>query len=267
MAAHGPRLWLDQIDPDRKDTRGGGRLNDEEFHLLDEIEESHWWFVGKRILLRSLLADIAPGGRMLDLGCGTGGILRDWMGTHRCVGVDRSALALQICSRRGFDVLARADLNHMPFGDDRFDAVLLVDVIEHLEDDVGFLDQAKRLVAPGGRMIVSAPAFQLLWSQHDVTFEHHRRYSVSQLVDVVRRAGLEPERTTCTNFILFPVAVLWRVLSYRLGVGRFAPKHDFWPIPGWLNAFLAGLYRLEAWCLRRADVPFGVSVVCIARRP
>ena len=179
MAAHGPRLWLDQIDPDRKGTRGGGRVNDEEFHLLDEIEESHWWFVGKRILLRSLLADIAP----------------------------------------------------------------------------------------GGRMVVAVPAFQLLWSRHDVTFEHHRRYSASQLVDVVRRAGLEPERTTCTNFILFPIAALWRILSHRLGVGRFAPKHDFWPVPSWLNAVLAGLYRLEAWWLRRADVPFGVSVLCIARRP
>jgi len=242
-------------------------VNDAEFELLDEIEEDHWWFVGKRILLRSLLAGLPAGGRMLDLGCGTGGILRDWMSSNRCVGVDRSQLALQICARRGFDVLARADLTKMPFRRGSFDAVLLMDVIEHLADDVGFLEQAKRMMAPEGRIMIAVPAFQLLWSQHDVTFEHHRRYSTAQLVDVVRRAGLEPERTTCTNFVQFPVALVWRLASYRLGVGRVAPKHDFWPVPRWLNALLASLYRFEAWWLRRRDVPFGVSVVCIARLP
>jgi hypothetical protein len=83
---------------------------------------------------------------------------------------------------------------------------------------------------------------------------------------VVRSAGLRCERLTYTNFFVFPVAVVWRLLSYRLGLGRFAPSNDFWPVPGWLNALLSAVYRLEAWILRRGlDLPFGVSVVCIAR--
>jgi SAM-dependent methyltransferase len=242
-------------------------LNEEEFRLLDEIEEDHWWFVGKRMILRALLRDLPNGSKLLDLGCGTGGVLRDWMDRSVCVGVDRSGLALAICARRGFDTLARADLTRLPFRQESFDAVLLIDVIEHLDDDVAFLRSAAELVGPGARVVISVPAFQMLWSQHDVTFQHRRRYRASQLERVVRSAGLEPERITYTNALLFPVAAIWRVLSYRLGAGRFAPKHDFWPIPRWLNAILVQIYRLESWLLARANLPVGVSVVCIARRP
>jgi len=115
-------------------------------------------------------------------------------------------------------------------------------------------------------MIIAVPAFQALWSQHDETFEHRRRYTGKQLEAVARAAGLEPERTTYTNTIVFPAAAVWRLFSYRLGLGRFAPKHDFWAIPRWLNSLLIRAYRLEAWLLRRVDLPFGVSVVCVARK-
>jgi SAM-dependent methyltransferase len=242
-------------------------LNDQEFRLLDEIEESHWWFVGKRLILRALFDSYPKGLRFLDLGCGTGGILRDWMGDNTCLGVDRSPLALKICKKNGFGSLVRGDLTQLPLRPDSFDIVMLMDVIEHLPDDVGFLRDVSRVCSKGGRVVIAVPAFQLLWSQHDVTFEHHRRYSASQLEKVARAAGLEPERITFTNSLLFPVALVWRLLSYRLGLGRFAPKHDFWPIPRWLNALLTQLYKVEAWLLRRMDLPVGVSVVCIARKP
>ncbi len=241
-------------------------MNDAEFRQLDELEATHWWFVGKRLILRSLLKDQAPGQRILDLGCGTGGILRDWMDRNRCVGIDYSGLALKICAQAGFDRLARGDLNNLPFRKQTFDTVLLMDVIEHLEDDVGLLKSAGDVCAADGRLVVAVPAFQLLWSQHDVTFQHYRRYSAKQLHAVIRAAGLEPERTTYTNSLLFPAALVWRLLSYRLGVGRFSPATDFWPVPKWLNAILTQIYRVEAWLLRRFDLPVGVSVVCVARK-
>lgn len=242
-------------------------MNDEEFRLLDEIEEDHWWFVGKRFIMRALLDRYPQGLRFLDLGCGTGGILRDWMGENACVGVDRSELALKICKKNGFNSLVRGDLMSLPFKPDCFDIVMLMDVIEHLPDDVAFLKDVSQVCAKGGRVVIAVPAFQLLWSQHDVTFEHHRRYSARQLEEVARAAGLEPERITFTNSLLFPVALVWRLASYRLGLGRFTPKHDFWPIPKWLNAILVQVYRFEAWMLRRINLPLGVSVVCIARKP
>ena len=154
----------------------------------------------------------------------------------------------------------------LPLRPASFDTVLALDVIEHLPDDVAFLESAAALCAPGGRVIVGVPAFQLLWSRHDQTFQHHRRYSAAQLREAVVAAGLRIERITYTNFLVFPAAAVWRILSYRVGLGRIAPEHDFWRMPGWLNAALVLAYRLEAWLLRRCDLPFGVSVACIASR-
>ena len=241
-------------------------MNEPEFQLLDRIEDSHWWFAGKRQILRTLLSGGTPGERLLDLGCGTGGLLRDWRGRYRCVGVDRSRLALDVCRRKGFSALARCDLTNLPFRPEAFDTVVILDVLEHLDDDVRFLKAATRVCAAGGRIIISVPAFQSLWSQHDETFGHRRRYSARQLEQVIRSAGLELDRTTYTNFLVFPVAATWRVLSRWLRLGRVASKHDFWPLPAWLNRFLTRVYGLEAWLLRFVDLPVGVSVVCVARR-
>lgn len=242
-------------------------MKEAEFRLLERIEEDHWWFVGKRLILRALLDGQPVGARLLDLGCGTGGILRDWTDRGACVGMDGSPLALRICKRRGFSVLARGDLERLPFRDGAFDTIVLMDVLEHLDDDRGLLRGAARLCAPGGRVVVSVPAFQLLWSRHDETFGHRRRYRARQLEAIFDAAGLERERTTYTNFLVFPVALVWRVLSRVLRLGRSGPGHDFWPVPGWLNALLVRAYRLEAWWLARADLPVGVSVVCIGRKP
>jgi 2-polyprenyl-3-methyl-5-hydroxy-6-metoxy-1,4-benzoquinol methylase len=240
-------------------------MNDAEFQLYESFEDDQWWFVGKRRLVRALLGE-APRGRILDLGCGMGGVLRDFEAGARCFGADRSRYALRVCRSKGATALALADMLAPPFRSDAFDHVLALDVIEHLPDDVAFLRRAGELLAPGGRLLVAVPAFPLLWSQHDVTFQHFRRYTATTLRAAVVAAGLVPERTTYLHAFVFPIAAVWRVASYRLGLGRFAPKSDFWPMPAWLNAFLASLYRAEAWWVARGDLPFGVSVACIARR-
>ena len=242
-------------------------MNEAEFRLMERIEDDHWWFVGKRMLLHALLGDREPRGRFLDLGCGLGAVLRDFRGAARCVGTDRSAYALRVCRDKSGAAVARADLLAPPFRAGSFDTIVALDVIEHLDDDVRFVRGAAELLAPGARLVVAAPAFQLLWSQHDETFQHRRRYTGAQLRGVVAAAGLDPVRVTYLHGAIFPVALAWRLVSYRLGAGRFAPKTDFWPVPRWLNALLARLYRIEARWLRRADLPFGVSVACVAQRP
>jgi SAM-dependent methyltransferase len=240
-------------------------MNDAEFELLEQIEEGHWWFVGKRLLLASLLAEAEAGARLLDLGCGTGGVLRDWSQRCRCFGVDGSRVALRICRRKGFESVAQGDFTALPFARGIFDMVVMLDVLEHLDDEVALLHQAREACSRGGRLLIAVPAFEWLWSQHDETFGHRRRYTASRLQRVVRSAGLVPERTTYTNALVFPLAAVWRLLSYRTRLGRFAPGHDFWTLPGWLNALLIRLYALEAWLVRRIDLPVGVSIVCIAR--
>lgn len=242
-------------------------MNDAEFQLYEHFEDDQWWFVGKRLLVRALFGDRLPRGRLLDLGCGMGGLLREFERTATCFGADRSGYALAVCQARGSAALARSDLSAPPFLRGTFDTVLALDVIEHLEDDTGFLRSSAALLAPDARLVVVVPAFQILWSQHDETFQHHRRYRARQLEAVVRAAGLIPERVTYLHATIFPIALVWRIASYRLGLGSLAPKHDFWPIPAWLNRLLIRVYRVEASWLRRFSLPFGVSVACVARRP
>jgi len=241
-------------------------MNQAEFELMERLEDGHFWFVGKRLLLRALLDQREPRGRLLDLGCGLGGVLHDFESERPCFGTDRSLFALRLSRRRTGARLARADVTAPPFRAGSFDTVVALDVIEHLPDDVAFLRRAAELLAPGARLVVAAPAFPLLWSQHDVAFQHYRRYTARTLREAVVAAGLRPERVTYLHALIFPVALLWRLASQRLGLGRFAPKTDFWPLPAWLNRAVASLYRLEAGWLRRRDLPFGVSVACIARR-
>jgi SAM-dependent methyltransferase len=242
-------------------------VNQAEFELMERLEDGHWWFLGKRRLLGALLRDHARRGRLLDLGCGLGGVLRDFEPDMRCFGADSSAFALQRSSRRTGAALVRTDLAALPLRRRSFDLVVALDVIEHLPDDVEFLRRAGDLLAPGARLVVAVPAFPALWSQHDVTFQHFRRYTATTLREAILAAGLVPERITYLHAMVFPIAALWRLASNRLGLGRLAPKTDFWPLPSWLNRAIASLYRLEAAWLARFDLPFGVSVACIARRP
>jgi len=242
-------------------------VNEAEFRLMERLEDGHWWFVGKRLLLHALMGSREPRGRILDLGCGLGGVLRDFEPGAACFGTDRSAYALRVCRNKGRAAFVRADLLSPPFRAGSFDTVVALDVIEHLEDDVAFLRAAAALLTPGARLVVAAPAFDLLWSQHDVTFQHHRRYTARSLRAAIEAAGLEAERITYLHALVFPVALIWRLASYRLGLGRFAPKTDFWAVPGWLNGLLATAYQFEACLLRRVDLPVGVSVACVARRP
>lgn len=241
-------------------------MNQAELALMERLEDTHWWFLGKRRLLAALLRNYARRGRVLDLGCGLGGVLREFEADAHCFGADGSRFALQNSRRRTSAELVQANLAALPFRDASFDLVVALDVIEHLPDDVGFLRRAGELLAPDARLVVAVPAFPSLWSQHDVAFQHLRRYTATTLRAAVVSAGLVPERITYLHALIFPPAALWRLASQRLGLGQFAPKTDFWPLPAPLNRALASLYALEARWVARHDLPFGVSVACIARR-
>jgi SAM-dependent methyltransferase len=240
-------------------------MNDAEFAIYSSIEDSHWWFVGKRLLLAALLEGVPRRERILDLGCGSGGVLQEWSSVATCVGSDVSAYALEICRERGIPHLVRSDLSAVPFCSESFDVVMALDVIEHLDDDVALLRKMGALCSTGGRCIVAVPAYTFLWSQHDETFGHKRRYTAKRLEAAIREAGLIPERITYTNFFALPPAALWRVVSRVLGLGKGGARHDFFSLPAPLNRAVSALYRLEATLLRHMNLPMGVSVVCVAR--
>lgn len=235
-----------------------------------EVEESHFWFVAtRRVVMDVLAAGLGPGvagARVLDLGCGTGYTLTCLPPSARGVGIDRSAHALALATRRGLaGRLVQGDVQRLPFADGAFDAVLALDVLEHLPDDAAAAREIARVLRPGGCAVVTVPAFRFLWSRHDEALSHLRRYRLGEVSKVLDSAGLTVERSSYYNFWLFPL-----VAAVRL-VGRLRPgaegRTDVSVPPAAVNRLLTAVLASERHLLRRGSLPVGVSCILRARRP
>ncbi|HKP52861.1 MAG TPA: class I SAM-dependent methyltransferase [Chloroflexia bacterium] len=247
------------------------------YYDLYTKEQDYWWHVGKRAIVYGLLDRFgrkgkAAGRRALDLGCGTGLNLDHLSKLAQPVGTDYYEEALQFCRERGHTMLCKADAAELPFGEGVFDIITALDVVEHLDDDVTALCELRRVLRPGGVAVISVPAYPVLWTYWDDILGHRRRYTTRTLRAAVEKAGLEVLKVSYSNTLtLFPatgVRIL-KVLLHRASETRREPRvpeSDFVPIPEWLNRALIAYYRLEAWALRRVNLPFGLSVVCVARR-
>jgi SAM-dependent methyltransferase len=241
-------------------------------------EQDYWWHVGKRAIIYSLLHRYMPKGdkttrRALDLGCGAG-LNLDHLAKHaQPVGTDFSEEALKFCRERGHEMLCKADAAGLPFPDRQFDIITALDVIEHLDDDLLALRELRRVMRPGGVLIVSVPAYPALWSYWDEILGHRRRYTVGSMRAVAKKAGLRVRKVSYSNALILAPSVAVRMLktlrhkaAESSGDGS-DPETDFMPVPGWLNSALIGYYRWEARTLARRRLPFGLSVVCVAQRP
>ncbi len=241
-------------------------------------EQDYWWHVGKRAIVYSLLDRYLPRNksrherRALDLGCGTGLNLDHLSDYAQPVGTDFSEEALHFCLQRGHKLLCKADAAELPFPDKQFDIITALDVIEHLDDDLDALTQLRRVLRPGGLLIISVPAYPALWTYWDDILGHRRRYTTDAMREVVSRSGLRVRKVSYSNAVILPPVVLVRILkSLRQKAAQARseskdPETDFMPVPGFVNRLLIAYYRLEALLLRRYRLPFGLSVVCVAQR-
>jgi SAM-dependent methyltransferase len=229
---------------------------------LYELEDRHWWFRGRRAVIRALLerAQAPARPRLLDAGCGTGRNLVELAPRAASAhGVDSAPAAVAFCRRRGLDGVSQSSLDHLPFEDGSFDLLLATDVVEHLDDDAGALRELRRVAAPGARLLLTVPAYRWLWSAHDDSHEHRRRYTRPELVARVRAAGWAPLVATYFNTLLLGPIALARRLP---GNGR----SDYDRSPAWLNTALERPLRLEAELIRRGvQLPAGVSIGVVAR--
>jgi SAM-dependent methyltransferase len=237
-----------------------------------QLGEGYWWLAGKYRILADLLRGafrpekVNP--RVLDLGCGPGNFM-DILARHgRPFGSDFSVDALRYCIERGYTRLASADFHHLPFRTDSFDLVTCVDVLEHLRDDERAAAELARVLAPGGLLMMTVPAFQSLWGDHDILYGHYRRYRVPSLRARLEGAGLQVERATYFEPLYLPPLFVYRkwklLLPRRAGL---AQRDDFVAVGPRLNRFLTGMLAAERFVLRHADIPFGVTIVALARKP
>jgi ubiquinone/menaquinone biosynthesis C-methylase UbiE len=233
-------------------------------------EQDHFWFHGFRRFVGPLV-DAALGRRtdaaILDCGCGTGFNLK-WLRRYgTAVGIDYNGTALDYAHERGERAVARATAVRLPFGDRRFDLVTCFDVIYSLDDDderTAILEMF-RVLRPGGHLVLNVAAMDLLKGNHSVLGREIRRYSRAQLAERLALAGFDVKRITYTNASIFPIVAGVRLLQ-RLA-GHRESQHEISVPPAPINAALNGMLAVEAAALRVIDMPFGSSLLTLARRP
>lgn len=228
------------------------------------VELSHWWFRGRRSLLQKLVGEIArrrPGSlRILDYGCGTGGNTQTYESFGSVVGIEPDAFAVRAAQARGGASYCQANGTQLPFRPATFDVAVASDVLEHIEDDATAVSELARVVRPGGSIVVSVPAHQWLFSEHDTALHHFRRYSRAALRRLLSQGGLRLRRMSYWNTTLFPLVCVHRLLQRP---SSKPPRSDARLAPRVINEVLAGLLGGEAELLRHVTLPWGLSLVAV----
>lgn len=251
-------------------------MEQEAYRQFLELEDSHWWFRGRRTVYFGLLAHHLAGRRprrALDLGCGYGGFLPGLK--ELCDDVwpsDISVESLSTCVERGFPHAVVGSGYALPYGDASFDLVCMFDAIEHIPDDERVMREVARILEPGGQVLVTVPAYQFLYANNDRVAQHQRRYTRGRLAAVFEQAGLTVERNTHSNIFLFPLilpAVLAIKVVEKLFPKELDPDHTnlSWPIPPFVHDALHAVFAAELPFTRRFDWPAGHSIAAIARKP
>ncbi|HEY6233043.1 MAG TPA: class I SAM-dependent methyltransferase [Pyrinomonadaceae bacterium] len=248
------------------------------YAIMRRVEQSHWWFVGRRQIIRSFLERIvrarlavsatanaaAPAQlNILDVGCGTGANLEMLAEFGKAEGVDVSAEALSFCRERGLENVKLGAAEALPYAGGSFDLVTGLDVVEHLDDDVAGLKEMRRVLRRGGQALLFVPAFMFLWGVQDDISNHRRRYTLKGLRRVLSEAGFEIERATYVNLSFFAPILLGRLFMKTTGL---RPESENNITIGFLNGIMGKLLGAERGPLRYLNFPFGVSIICVARR-
>ena len=233
------------------------------------VEDRHWWYVGVRREVEGWLQRLERRAsrplRILDAGCGTGGLLANLRADAWKVGIEISAEGVQLARSRGI-VLVHGSVSALPFADSSFDAVVSIDVLCHsgVEEHLA-VEEAARVLRPGGMLLAQVPAFEFLRGSHDAAVWTKRRYRRREVARLLSGSGLALRRSGYRNSLLFPVAAVVRVLGRARRVPRERARSDVRPVPGLVNSVLTGVLALERSLPR--GFPFGLSVFCVAEKP
>lgn len=234
-----------------------------------ELDEHHWWYRGRRAIVRSEIdrLELPSGAQVLDAGCGSGRELQDLAAYGTVYGVELDPDAAAYAASRGLGEVRVGRVEELPWDAAMFDLITCLDVLEHLPEDHRALVELRRVSKPGGWLLATVPAYPALWSLHDRANHHFRRYSRRTFREVAVGAGWELRRMTAFNSLLLPPAALVR-LAQR---GRY-PDSDYSPelelVPPWLNGLLERPLQAEAWWLSRGrNLPVGLSLMALMKNP
>lgn len=246
-------------------------MEKDEYRKHFELEETHWWFAGRRAIIEAALDGLdglSPSGRILDAGCGTGLNLATFQHLGRTFGLDFEAEAIRYCQKRGLHRLVRADVQKIPFQDQSFDLIFLLDVLSHetISSDATVLGDIHRVLKKGGYFLLCDSAFNFLWSRHDEAFHIRKRYTSKEIVHKLDRAGFKVLKRTYFNFFLFLPIALFR-FGDKLWPRKGHPVSHLNRVNRGINALLLSIFRAEAPLVRGTiRFPFGCSLLCVATK-
>ena len=237
------------------------------YGIMNDVEDKHWWFVGRRAILESFLQGIIEKSKIknqkskiLDVGCGTGANLEMLKQYGEAEGVDVSDDALEFCRKKGLKV-HKGLAEELPFADETFDLVTALDVVEHLDDDIAGLKEMHRILKKDGKTLIFVPAFMWLWGVQDDISNHRIRYTRQQIVERLELAGFKIERATYANITFFAPILAGRAIMKLTGI---KPESENNVNVSALNGFFGKIFSSEKYWLKKANFPFGVSIVIVA---
>jgi SAM-dependent methyltransferase len=239
------------------------------YREMYELEDKHWWFRGRRAIILDTFTQFqnSSRGTLLDVGLGTGRNAREFIAFGFTVeGLESSSEAIAFTRTALPDLPIVQDSFPSPsVPKEKYSTLTMLDVLEHIDDDVAALQAAYIALSPGGTLLITVPAFRFLWTPHDELAHHKRRYRRSELLNKIKQAGFELQFISYFNFFLFPPIVIIRLLS--LVFRRKSTESDFSRTPVFLNTFFARVFGFERFLLRHISLPFGVSLIAVAKKP
>lgn len=243
----------------------------EEYKLMEQVEEKHWWFVARRAILSTMLKrlDLPPNAQIMEIGCGTGGNLQMLAGFGEVYAVEpnENAYAISVQKQQAADYTNIALPQH-PFPGKSFDLIVLFDSLEHMKNDREALQAIKPSLKENGTLFITVPAFPFLWSDHDVALHHYRRYTRGELHQIVKENGYKTTYSSYFNFWLFPLIAIIRLVQKYTDHGQSeqtARSNSM--LPGFLmNKLLQAVFASERWLIGRIKFPFGVSLMLVATK-
>lgn len=234
---------------------------------MAEREQNYWWHLGRLRIIQTYV-ELLRGDKepldILNVGCGTGGTITMLERFGPTKNVDISDEAIRFMNQKGYNEITKVKAIALPFEDKVFDMVGAFDVLEHIEEDVKALKEWKRVLKPNGAILITVPAYQWLWSNHDVSLHHKRRYNLKRLRKTVRQAGLSLDKTSYAIVFSLPLVVGFRFLNKILR-RQIISESSYVDVPSWMNRFFTYLLYVEAHLHKIISLPAGTSIVAVIR--
>jgi SAM-dependent methyltransferase len=239
-------------------------MNKIEYKQMEEREKSYWWHVGRlRIIDTQLNRYINKHEtKILNVGCGTGGTIKTLEKYGVVDNVDVSSDAIKFMKTNGYTRITKVDGVKLPFKSKKYNAVVAFDVLEHIKDDIGALSEWCRVLDDGGRVLITVPAYQWLWSGHDISLHHQRRYTKKLLLEVAAKAGLKPIRVSYAIVFSLPLIAGFRLFNKLIG-NKVDSETSYVDIPAWVNTLFSNLLYTEAYMHRYINFPIGTSLIAV----